>query len=117
MRACCGPKRGDEGGPASPIVRSSGKWIAGAPAGPCWSEPGTSRVPGGPATPWGCHGIEDGPSRCLFGPGMTTNHLNARNAPPELLETQPLPNTGTVVVRGNPDDGWTLLDWNGTPFG
>ena len=22
-----------------------------------------------------------------------------------------------VVVRGNPDDGWTLIDWNGTPFG
>jgi broad specificity phosphatase PhoE len=43
--------------------------------------------------------------------------MNARNAPPELLETQPLPNTGQVVVRGNPDDGWTLLDWNGTPFG
>ncbi len=43
--------------------------------------------------------------------------MNAENAPPELLETQPLPNTGQVVVRGNPDDGWTLLDWNGTPFG
>jgi broad specificity phosphatase PhoE len=43
--------------------------------------------------------------------------MNAKNAPPELLETQPLPNTGRVVVRGNPDDGWTLLDWNGTPFG
>ncbi len=55
--------------------------IAGAPAEPCWSEPGTSRVPGGPATPWCCHDIEVGPSRCLFGPGMTTNHLNARNAP------------------------------------
>lgn len=43
--------------------------------------------------------------------------MNAKNAPPELLETQPLPNTGQVVVRGNPDDGWTLLNWNGTPFG
>jgi broad specificity phosphatase PhoE len=43
--------------------------------------------------------------------------MNARNAPPELLDSQPLPNTGRVVVRGNPADGWTLLDWNGTPFG
>jgi broad specificity phosphatase PhoE len=43
--------------------------------------------------------------------------MNADNAPLDLLESQPLPNTGYVVVRGNPDDGWTLLDWNGTKFG
>jgi broad specificity phosphatase PhoE len=34
--------------------------------------------------------------------------------PPLDLVTQPLPNTGQVVIRGNPADGWTLLDWNGT---
>lgn len=43
--------------------------------------------------------------------------LNVRNPRPDLLEGQPLPNTGVVVVRGNPDDGWTLLDWNGTAVG
>jgi broad specificity phosphatase PhoE len=42
--------------------------------------------------------------------------MNAGNAPLDLLESQPLPNTGYVVVRGNPEDGWTLLDWNGTKF-
>jgi broad specificity phosphatase PhoE len=40
--------------------------------------------------------------------------MNVHNPQPELVATQPLPNTGYVVVRGNPDDGWTLLDWNGT---
>jgi broad specificity phosphatase PhoE len=40
--------------------------------------------------------------------------MNVADAPLELAETQPLPNTGRVVVRGNPTDGWTLLDWNGT---
>jgi hypothetical protein len=32
----------------------------------------------------------------------------------DLVESQPPPNTGYVVVQGSPDDGWTLLDWNGT---
>jgi broad specificity phosphatase PhoE len=40
--------------------------------------------------------------------------MNVRNPQPELVAAQPLPNTGIVVVRGNPEDGWTLLDWNGT---
>jgi broad specificity phosphatase PhoE len=40
--------------------------------------------------------------------------MNVADAPLELAETQPLPNTGQVVVRGNPTDGWRLLDWNGT---
>jgi broad specificity phosphatase PhoE len=49
------------------------------------------------------------------GAAITTwTMLNVRNPQPDLLEGQPLPNTGIVVVRGNPDDGWTLLDWNGT---
>jgi broad specificity phosphatase PhoE len=40
--------------------------------------------------------------------------MNVHNPPLELVQTHPLPNTGVVVVRGNPQDGWTLLDWNGT---
>ena len=40
--------------------------------------------------------------------------MNVHNPQPELVAAQPLPNTGYVVVRGNPQDGWTLLDWNGT---
>ena len=43
--------------------------------------------------------------------------LNVADPPLDLLKNQPLPNTGHVVVRGNPTDGWTLLDWNGTSFG
>jgi broad specificity phosphatase PhoE len=42
--------------------------------------------------------------------------MNVQHPPLELAATQPLPNTGHVVVRGNPRDGWTLLDWNGTQF-
>jgi broad specificity phosphatase PhoE len=40
--------------------------------------------------------------------------MNVHNPPLDLVQTEPLPNTGIVVVRGNPQDGWTLLDWNGT---
>ena len=40
--------------------------------------------------------------------------MNVANPPLDLAQSQPLPNTGYVVVQGNPDDGWTLLDWNGT---
>lgn len=32
----------------------------------------------------------------------------------ELFQDQPLPNTGYVVVQGNPALGWRLIDWNGT---
>ena len=40
--------------------------------------------------------------------------MNVHNPPLELVQSQPLPNTGYVVVQGNPQDGWMLLDWNGT---
>lgn len=40
--------------------------------------------------------------------------MNADNADPALLEAEPLNNTSYVAVRGNPADGWKLLDWNGT---
>ncbi len=40
--------------------------------------------------------------------------MNVRNPRPDLVESQPLTNTGHVIVEGSPADGWTLLDWNGT---
>ncbi len=39
--------------------------------------------------------------------------MNVDNAPLDLVQSHPLPNTGYVVVQGNPRDGWTLLDWDG----
>ncbi len=40
--------------------------------------------------------------------------MNVTNPRLDLLQAKPLPNTGYVVVRGDPADGWTLVDWNGT---
>ena len=37
--------------------------------------------------------------------------MNVANPPLELAQSRPLPNTGEVVVRENPLDDWTLLDW------
>lgn len=39
--------------------------------------------------------------------------MNVGNPDPHLLRTHPLDNTGTVVLKGNPTDGWTLVDWDG----
>ncbi|AQT81351.1 histidine phosphatase family protein [Mycolicibacterium litorale] len=39
--------------------------------------------------------------------------MNVRNAKDTLLADHPLPNTGRVVVTGNPVTGWTLQDWDG----
>lgn len=39
--------------------------------------------------------------------------LNSRNGRTNLLTDHPLPNTGRVVVKGNPYTGWTLVDWDG----
>ncbi|MDT5389678.1 MAG: hypothetical protein QOE04_3319 [Mycobacterium sp.] len=39
--------------------------------------------------------------------------MNVENPQLDLVQTHPLPNTGIVVVRGNPTDGWRLLDWDG----
>lgn len=41
--------------------------------------------------------------------------MNVRNPDVSLLTDEPLPNTGDVVVVGSPRDGWTLVDWAGTP--
>lgn len=39
--------------------------------------------------------------------------MNARNAKSSLATDHPIPNTGRVVVTGNPVIGWTLVDWDG----
>jgi broad specificity phosphatase PhoE len=43
--------------------------------------------------------------------------MNVNNPDPSLMATSPLPNTGWVVVSGNPQRGWTLEEWNGLPVG
>ncbi len=48
---------------------------------------------------------------------MIWTMMNAKNLSAEqkiMLFTQhPLGNTGVVVVEGNPEDGWNLVEWNG----
>ncbi|WKG03415.1 histidine phosphatase family protein [Mycolicibacterium sp. HK-90] len=39
--------------------------------------------------------------------------MNVANPNPQLLMAHPLNNTGYVVIKGNPTDGWTLTDWDG----
>ena len=39
--------------------------------------------------------------------------MNARNGKQSLLTDHPLPNTGRVVLTGNPTMGWTLMSWDG----
>ncbi len=41
--------------------------------------------------------------------------LNINNPDPLLMLTHPLPNTGSVVVQGSPQGGWTLVSWDGIP--
>lgn len=43
--------------------------------------------------------------------------MNVDNPHPLLLLTHPVPNTGAVVVQGNPEGGWTLVSWDGIPGG
>ena len=46
--------------------------------------------------------------------------MNVNNLTPQqklqLLKTAPLDNTDYVVIEGNPEDGWTLVNWNGQQF-
>ncbi len=44
---------------------------------------------------------------------MLWTMMNVRNPRDSLLEAHPLPNTGRVVIKGNPITGWTLVDWDG----
>lgn len=41
--------------------------------------------------------------------------MNVKNPDPFLMLTHPLPNAGSVVIQGNPQDGWTLVSWDGIP--
>jgi hypothetical protein len=43
--------------------------------------------------------------------------MNVNNPNPLLMLTHPLPNTGTVVVQGSPQGGWTMTSWDGIPVG
>lgn len=44
---------------------------------------------------------------------MVWTLMNAKNGKDSLLTNHPLPNTGRVVLTGNPVTGWTLVDWDG----
>ncbi|MDT5118054.1 MAG: hypothetical protein QOE30_3793 [Mycobacterium sp.] len=44
---------------------------------------------------------------------MAWTLLNTKNGKNSLLTSHPLPNTGRVVITGNPTDGWTLVEWDG----
>jgi broad specificity phosphatase PhoE len=39
--------------------------------------------------------------------------MNAKNTKESLLTSHPLPNLGRVVITGNPQTGWTLVEWDG----
>lgn len=41
--------------------------------------------------------------------------MNVKNPDPLLMLIDPLPNTGIIEIEGNPQDGWTLVSWNGKP--
>jgi broad specificity phosphatase PhoE len=41
----------------------------------------------------------------------------AQNVPTDFATRRPLENTGVVELEGNPEDGWTLVDWEGEPLG
>jgi broad specificity phosphatase PhoE len=44
---------------------------------------------------------------------MVWTLMNAQNAKDSLMDSHPIPNTGRVVISGNPITGWTLVDWDG----
>jgi broad specificity phosphatase PhoE len=44
---------------------------------------------------------------------MAWTLMNTKNGKDSLLTSHPLPNTGRVVITGNPMTGWTLVDWDG----
>jgi hypothetical protein len=56
------------------------------------------------------------PNAVAFSHGATTMFwvmMNVDNPDLGLLLSHPLGKTGVVVVTGNPEDGWTLVDWDG----
>jgi broad specificity phosphatase PhoE len=51
----------------------------------------------------------------MFWTMMNVNNLSAMEKL-QLLQTAQLDNTDYVVIEGNNEDGWTLVDWNGQRF-
>ena len=41
----------------------------------------------------------------------------ATNVPPSFAGEREIDNTGVIELEGNPDDGWVLLSWQGSPVG
>lgn len=39
------------------------------------------------------------------------------NVPPQFLGARQIDNTGVIEIEGTPDEGWTLLSWQGSPVG
>ncbi|MEV6280136.1 histidine phosphatase family protein [Nocardia sp. NPDC051832] len=46
---------------------------------------------------------------------MFWSMLNADNADPNKLGTDPIRNGGRVVLKGSPKKGWTIVEWVGRP--
>ncbi|HET9876064.1 MAG TPA: histidine phosphatase family protein [Mycobacterium sp.] len=44
---------------------------------------------------------------------MTWTLMNVKNPRDDLMTDHPLPNIGRVVITGNPNTGWRLIDWDG----
>ncbi|BBX74719.1 histidine phosphatase family protein [Mycobacterium shinjukuense] len=44
---------------------------------------------------------------------MVWTLMNVKNPKISLFNSHPLPNAGRVVITGNPDTGWTLVEWDG----
>ncbi len=44
---------------------------------------------------------------------MVWTLMNVKNPKTSLLTSHPLPNTGRVVITGNPATGWSLVEWDG----
>ena len=51
----------------------------------------------------------------MFWTMMNVNNLTVTQKL-QLLQTAQLGNTDYVVIEGNNEDGWTLVDWNGQRF-
>lgn len=51
----------------------------------------------------------------MFWTMMNVNNLTTAQKL-QLLQTARLDNTDYVVIEGNPEDGWTLVNWNGQQF-
>ena len=46
---------------------------------------------------------------------MFWTFISVSNPDPSKLQNDPLSNTGRIVVKGSPQKGWKLIEWNGQP--